>query len=62
MAYKPFGEWHKYEITCDGGTFFVKLNGEVITIAMNVQTAEGYVGIQGEYGLLEFRKIQLEIL
>ena len=35
---------------------------QVITIAMNVQTAEGYVGIQGEYGLLEFRKIQLEIL
>ena len=61
-AYKPAKEWHTYEITCDKGTIIVKLNGEIITIAMNVQTPEGYVGIQGEFGALEFRKITLENL
>lgn len=61
-AYKPFGEWHTYEITCNKGTYVVRLNGEVITMAMNVKTLEGYVGIQGEFGLLEFRKIELELL
>lgn len=61
-AYKPVGEWHTYEITCVKGKFVVKLNGEVITIALNVPTLEGYIGIQGEFGLLEFRKIELEIL
>ena len=59
-VYKPIGEWHTYEITCDKGKFIVKLNGEIITIALNVQTPEGYIGIQGEFGLLEFRKIELE--
>jgi hypothetical protein len=61
-AYKPIGEWHTYEITCDKGKFIVKLNGEIITIALNVLTPEGYIGIQGEFGLLEFRKIELELL
>jgi hypothetical protein len=61
-AYKPIGEWHTYEITCNKGKFIVKLNGEIITIALNVLTPEGYIGIQGEFGLLEFRKIELELL
>jgi hypothetical protein len=61
-AYKPMGEWHTYEITCNKGKFIVKLNGEIITIALNVPTPEGYIGIQGEFGLLEFRKIELELL
>lgn len=61
-AYKPLGEWHTYEITCNKGQFIVKLNGEIITIALNVQTPEGYIGIQGELGLLEFRKIEIELL
>ena len=61
-AYKPLEEWHTYEITCDKGKFVVKLNGEILTLALNVTTPEGYIGIQGEFGLLEFRKIELEVL
>jgi hypothetical protein len=61
-AYKPIGEWHTYEITCKKGKFVVTLNGEIITIALHVTTPEGYIGIQGEFGLLEFRKIELELL
>lgn len=61
-TYKPMGEWHTYEIICNKGEFVVKLNGDIITIALNVKTEEGYIGIQGEFGLLEFRKIEIETL
>jgi hypothetical protein len=56
-AYKPAGQWHRYEITCRGEKLTVKLNGETITRCTGIKNLEGHVGIQGEYGKLEFRKI-----
>jgi hypothetical protein len=61
-AYKPAGEWHLFEITCVGETLSVKLNGELVTTATSILNLEGHVGIQGEHGLLEFRKIELKKL
>lgn len=58
-AYKPHGEWHKYEITALGETFKIVLNGEVISTATNIKNLDGHIGIQGEFGLLEFRKIEV---
>ena len=58
-AYKPAGEWHTFEITAKGETLDVKLNGVLVTTASNVKNREGHIGIQGEHGLLEFRKIEL---
>ena len=58
-AYKPAGEWHTFEITATGHTLQVKLNGLLVTTARNVKNREGHIGIQGEHGLLEFRKIEL---
>ena len=59
-AYKPAGEWHTYEITAEGETLEVKLNDVLITTASNIKNREGHIGIQGEHGLLEFRKIELQ--
>ncbi|MCZ6673592.1 MAG: DUF1080 domain-containing protein [Verrucomicrobia bacterium] len=61
-VYKPAGEWQIYEITCDGETMEIKLNGAVITTATSIKNLTGHVGIQGELGLLEFRKIDVELL
>jgi hypothetical protein len=61
-AYKPAGEWHLFEITCVAETLSVKLNGELVTTATSILNLEGHVGIQGEHGLLEFRKIELKKL
>jgi hypothetical protein len=61
-VYKPAGEWHIYEITCDGETMEIKLNGAIITTATSIKNLTGHVGIQGEEGLLEFRKIDIEHL
>jgi hypothetical protein len=59
-AYKPVGQWHTYEITCTGETMGVKLNGAQITTATSIKNLKGHIGIQGEHGLLEFRKIDLK--
>lgn len=58
-AYKPVGEWHTFEITAKKETLEVKLNGVLVTTAKSIKNREGHIGIQGENGLLEFRKIEL---
>ena len=55
-------EWLTYEITCQGETMEVKLNGIVITTCTSIKNLTGHIGIQGENGLLEFRKIEIELL
>ena len=59
-AYNPTGEWQTYEITAQGETLEVRLNGTLITTATSIKNLTGHVGIQGEHGLVEFRKIQVE--
>ena len=58
-AYKPTGEWHTFLITAHGESIEVKLNGVLVTTASNLKNREGHIGIKGEHGLLEFRKIEL---
>ncbi len=61
-AYKPVGDWQSFAITAKEETLEVKLNGTTITTATNIKNREGHIGIQGENGLLEFRKIELRRL
>ena len=60
QAYKPAGEWHTYEIRAEGEDLTVSLNGVVITTATGIADATGHIGIQGEDGLLEFRRVDVE--
>ena len=59
-AYKPAGEWHTYEIRAEGENLSVHLNGVLITTATSIKNLTGHIGIQGELGLLEFRKIEVD--
>lgn len=61
-AYKPVGEWQTFEITAKEETLEVKLNGILVTTASSIKNREGHIGIQGEHGLLEFRKLELHPL
>lgn len=61
-AYQPTGEWNVYEITCRGDSVSVKLNGELVTIGIGMSHMDGHIGIQGEFGQLEFQVIQVERL
>ncbi len=61
-AFQPTGQWQEYAITAKGGRIEVKLNGELITIAEGLADEPGYIGPQGEGGVLEFRKIRIKEL
>ncbi len=58
-AYRATGEWQRYDILCQGETVVVQLNGVTVTTASTIKNLEGHIGIQGEHGLLEFRKIEI---
>ena len=58
-AYKPVGEWQSLEILVHEESLVAKLNGTLVTTATKIKNRKGHIGIQGEHGLLEFRKIEL---
>ena len=58
-VYRPAGKWQTYEITCRGETMEIRLNGALITTCRSIKNLTGHIGIQGEHGLLEFRKIEV---
>ena len=65
-AAKPFGQWNRMTIVCQGNHLRVKLNGEQI-LDLDVSTKiardkpfSGYIGLQ-DHGLpLEFRNIRIK--
>jgi len=61
-AYRPTTQWNHYEITCEGESLAVKLNGTLITTATEIKNLRGHVGIQAEHGHLEFRNIRVRNL
>ena len=60
QAYKPAGEWHTYEIRAEGENLSVTLNGVLITTVTGIADLAGHIGIQGEGGLLEFRRVDVQ--
>ncbi|MCC5022623.1 MAG: DUF1080 domain-containing protein [Candidatus Synoicihabitans palmerolidicus] len=61
-AKNPAPEWNLMEITCRGESLSVRLNGELISISLGVRQRSGHIGIQGEHGPLDFRRIEIEQL
>ncbi|EDY84354.1 conserved domain protein [Verrucomicrobiia bacterium DG1235] len=58
-AYRPAGEWQSYDIVCVGESMKIWYNGSPVVTAGSIKNLEGHVGIQGELGLLEFRKFEI---
>ena len=59
---KPTSEWQTFEIEVVGETLNVTLNGTVITRANGLANRRGYIGLQGEAGIVEYRAIQIQEL
>jgi hypothetical protein len=59
---KPTGEWQSYVVTAQGPHLEIRLNGELITVADGLSDQTGYIGLQGEYGMLEFKHIRVKEL
>ncbi len=60
---KPDTEWNDYDIKIVESTIEVRLNGELVSKS-NSATAlkRGYIGLQGEDGLHEYRRIRIKDL
>ena len=58
-AYKPHGQWQVYNIIAIEENIWIRLNGVLITAATSIKNLDGHIGIQGEHGLLEFRRIDI---
>jgi hypothetical protein len=56
------GQWQSYEIKVQGKHVEVKLNGRLITVADGLAEKPGYIGIQGEGGQLELKKIRIKVV
>jgi hypothetical protein len=58
--YRP-GEWNDIEITVADGQALCTCNGEVLEAAMKVP-ATGPIGVEGDRGQMEYRRIRLRTL
>ncbi len=56
------GEWNSFEIHCQGPNVTVWLNGTEVTTSDSLKHLDGYIGLQGEGGWLEFRNIRVKSL
>ena len=63
---KPIGEWNDYEITVEGQTYTMTLNGEVVNeyTSDGTRGTDGYIGLQnhGNADKVSFRNIQVREL
>jgi hypothetical protein len=59
-AKKPAGQWQELSILARGRSVAVKLNGETVASADNLELTDGHIGLQGEGGVLEFERIDIK--
>ena len=59
-AEKPPGEWNSYDITCDGGTVRLVVNGKLMNEGTEANPSSGPICLQSEGSPIEFRNITLE--
>ena len=58
-AARPTGEWQLIEIEAVGSRVTAALNGVPVLDARDIVNPRGHLGIQGETGTLEFRRIDV---
>ncbi|MHC4140961.1 MAG: 3-keto-disaccharide hydrolase, partial [Planctomycetota bacterium] len=59
FAERPVGEWNEYEIIVDGSSVVLKVNGQTVNEAWDVQEIPGKICLQSEGAEIHFRNIRL---
>lgn len=60
---KPDGQWNEYDIKIVGSKIEVRLNGELVSTTNSANALKrGYLGLQAENGLHEYRNIRIKDL
>lgn len=57
-----FGDWDRYEITCQDGKVSVKLNGELVNEGYDAQPSQGNVCLQSEGWEVHYRNVEIKEL
>jgi hypothetical protein len=58
-TFRPTGEWQTAEIDVLNDVITVQLNGVRTTTAFGIVNPRGFIGLQGETGTVEFRRIEI---
>jgi hypothetical protein len=58
-AEHPVGEWNEYEIIVDHGRVTLKVNGQLVNEAWEVEEQAGHICLQSEGAEIHFRNIRL---
>jgi Domain of Unknown Function (DUF1080) len=58
-AERSEGEWNTYEITFDGPSLVVSVNGKKVNEAKGAAVMPGRIGLQSEGGEIHFRRVEL---
>ena len=56
---KPVGEWNIYRVECRDGVVLLSVNGELVTRAFYVNPRKGYICLEAEGGVIDFRNIRI---
>lgn len=59
---RPTGEWQQLEVDVVGDALTARLNGTEVMRAGGLANRSGYIGLQGETGVIEFRSIDIREL
>lgn len=58
----PAGEWNTYDITCQGSTIEIEVNGVLQNVATKCSVTKGGIGLQAEGSKIQFRNLYVESL
>jgi len=61
-ASRATGEWQTLIVRVEGDVLSATLNGEAVLEAGTILNRPGYIGLQGETGVLEFRSLRIREL
>lgn len=59
-AIRPTGAWQSFDIQVVADSVTVMLNGTLVTRAGNIGNTTGYIGLQGETSIVEYRAIEIQ--
>lgn len=59
---KPAPEWNHYRIECRDGAISLAVNGKVVTKGDNASPSKGYICIESEGGVAEYRNMRIQAL
>lgn len=59
---KPSPEWNHYRIVCNEGAISLAVNGKVVTQGTDCTPSKGYICLESEGGVVDYRNVRIKVL